>query len=81
MTAPSLTTVEAARDALVDVPDVESVALLPAGKHRPGTRRVSIVLPPGYDRVPPRVLRCVAEHDLGVADVSRQGEQLIVAAV
>ena len=79
MTQPNHATVVDARDALVTLPGVESAAILPATAGRP--RQVSIVLAPGYDRAPPRVLSALVDHDLGVADVSPQGDRLIVAAV
>lgn len=80
--SPALRTAEAAKDALAELPGVESVAIRPAGDHEYGERRlVSIVTPAQYDRVPPRILRCLTEYDLGVADVSTQGEQYVIAAV
>ena len=35
---------------------------------------VSVLLLPGIDRVPPAVLRTLAQNDAGIADVSPQGE-------
>lgn len=45
-------------------------------------REIELVVGANYDRVPPRVLRPLVEHDFGVADVSPQsdGEWLIVRA-
>lgn len=45
-------------------------------------REIEIVVGPNYERVPPRVLRPLVEHDFGVADVSPQadGEWLLVRA-
>lgn len=44
---------------------------------------VEITVGPSYDRVPPRVLRTLAEHDLGIHDVTTRGEPVhhIVHAV
>lgn len=46
------------------------------------TRRLEVVVGPQYSRVPPRVLRVLADHDLGVESVTPQGdgEWLIVQA-
>jgi len=41
---------------------------------------VSVVIEPSEETVPPRVLGRLHEHDLGIADVSRQGTHLIVRA-
>lgn len=64
-----------ARAAVVDLPGVESAAVMPEGDGH--AERLSVVLPRGYDRVPPRVLRTLAEHDLGIADVTPQAEYLV----
>jgi hypothetical protein len=80
--APSRATVEAAKDDLADLNGVESVAIRPPLEHEYGTRRlVSVVVAGGRDRVPPRVLGTLHQYDLGIADVSPQGDRLIVAAV
>jgi len=34
---------------------------------------VEVVVGPGYERVPPRVLRTIADHDLGVRRTVPQG--------
>ena len=41
---------------------------------------VSVVLNAEIETAPPRVLRRLINHDLGVRDVSPQGEHLIVRA-
>jgi hypothetical protein len=35
---------------------------------------VELTVGPGYQRVPPRVLRCLGDHDLGIHDVTTRGD-------
>ena len=80
--APSRATVETAKRELADLDGVESVAIRPPLEHEYGNRRlVSVVLAGERHRVPPRVLATLHQYDLGIADVSPQGDRLIVAAV
>lgn len=46
-----------------------------------GRRVLEVVLLPGVDRVPPGVLRLLAEHDCGVQAVQPQGDYLVVEVV
>jgi hypothetical protein len=43
-------------------------------------RVIELVVAPEYERVPPRVLRRLTDHDCGVVDVSRQGTHRTVDA-
>jgi len=45
-----------------------------------GRSVVSVVIEPGEETVPPRVLGRLQEHGLGIADVSPQGTHLLVRA-
>ena len=80
--APSRATVETAKRQLADLDGVESVGVRAPLGHEYGNRRlVSVVLAGERHRVPPRVLATLHQYDLGIADVSPQGDRLIVAAV
>jgi hypothetical protein len=80
--APSRATVETAVEDLTHLPGVASVAIRAPPEHDHGHRFcVSVLFEPGHGRVPPRLCRAIARYDLGIADVSPQGDQLIVAAV
>ena len=80
--APSRATVETAKRELADLDGVESVGVRAPLGHEYGNRRlVSVVLAGERHRVPPRVLATLLQYDLGIADVSPQGDRLIVAAV
>jgi hypothetical protein len=35
----------------------------------------------GYDRVPPRVIRCLADHDCGIRAVTPQADWFIVIVI
>jgi len=61
-----------AADALVELPGVLSADVL---DRDPRTERpmLELTVGPGYVRVLSRVLRRIAEHDLGVCDVRPQG--------
>lgn len=50
---------------------------------RLGRPSIEIVIDPEYSRVPPRVLRKLAEHDLGLHDVAPRGmpRHFVVVAV
>lgn len=54
------------------MPDVTDVGVTAAPDDG---ERVEIVCGPDFERVPPRVLRVLADHDCGVRDVSRQGDR------
>lgn len=44
---------------------------------------IEIVIEPGYDRVPPHILRALAEQDCGLHDVSPRGapKHFVIVAV
>lgn len=53
---------------VLDRPDIDHTCL-------------EVHVPADYGRVPPRILRCIAEHDLGLRpelSSSRPGEQVLV---
>lgn len=76
MPAVSAEQLNAATLALQQVDGVETVDCLV------DERRLVVVVGPDYNRVPPRVLRPLLDHDLGVEDISPQsdGEWLFVRA-
>jgi len=49
-------------------------------RHRGEWRALELVLVPDVDRVPPGVLRALAECDCGISAVQPQGEFLIAVA-
>ena len=65
-------------DALRHLPGVADAAVVARAEY--DTAVVEVVIAEGYARVPPRVLRRLAEHDCGIVDVSRQGTQRVVTA-
>lgn len=72
---------ERTTDALADLPGVASATVRRDDPRYNTNHTIEAILPAGYDRVPPRVLRCFAEHDYGLADVSPQGARLVLAAI
>ena len=72
-----------ARDLKTDLKALPGVTAVTVSMSNPNVRErrtVRVTLDEGYFRVPPRVLRTLTERDLGVVDVSPQGEQRIVLA-
>jgi len=68
-------------DALRALPGVEHVAITHVDPRVSDRRSLEVTHAAGYERVPPRVLRTLAEHDCGVVDVTRQGEHPILLAI
>jgi len=60
-------------DALRALPGVRAVDVLDddARLDRPC---IEVVVGPGYERTPPRVLRAIAEYDFGVRSVTSRGQ-------
>jgi hypothetical protein len=72
-----------ARDLKTDLMGLPGVTAVTVSMSNPNVRErrtVRVTLDEGYFRVPPRVLRCLTERDLGVVDVSPQGDQRVVLA-
>jgi hypothetical protein len=67
---------EGAAEAAPDHPIVHDVRLVDR-RDVGGDRALEIVLERGVDRVPPGVLRPLADHDCGVTAVQPQGQYLI----
>jgi hypothetical protein len=65
---------------LMGLPGVEAVTVSMSNPNVRERRTVRVTLAEGYFRAPPRLIRCLAERDLGVVDVSRQGTQCVVLA-
>jgi len=59
-------------EALAALPGVVATDVLDRDP-RVGRPLLEVVVGPGYVRVPPRVLRAVAAHDLGIRRVAPQG--------
>jgi len=68
-------------DDLRALPGVEHVTITHADPRVDERRSLEVTHSAGYARVPPRVLRALAEHDCGVVDVTRQGEHPILLAI
>lgn len=58
---------------LLGLPGVVDVDVLTTDV-RTGTPTLEICVGPDFDRVPPRVLRTLAEFDLGIDDVTTRGD-------
>jgi len=69
-----------ARDALELLPGVVVVDVVAADPALGGPA-IEMSVGPKYDRVPPRVLRCLAAHDLGIRRVESIGDYCVVIAV
>lgn len=67
-------------DALRELPGVREVTITHADQRHDERRTVEVFLPEQYDRVPPRVMRALAEHDAGLADVTPQGGFVVAVA-
>jgi len=78
--APALPVVEEAADELLDVPVVHAVTVIKADSRYHGRATIRITLAEGVERVSPRILKRLYDHDLGVADVTPQGGFLTVIA-
>lgn len=70
---------EAAAEAVPEHPTVHDAHLVDRRNHD-GRRVLEIVLGPEVDRVPPGVLRSLADSDCGIEAVQQQGEFLIAVA-
>lgn len=82
MTDAAAQAVADARDALLELPGVHAVSITEWSERATHHQRaLEVTLNEGYHRAPPRVLRALTQHDLGIADVSPQGDRLVVAAV
>lgn len=73
----------AAKTTLAGVPGVIQVTLVETPNRAGQPAHLEVVCGPERERVPPRVLRILAECDCGIRDVSRQGDpaHYIVTAV
>jgi hypothetical protein len=83
MTTPEVSEREA-RDLKMDLQPLDGVIGVVISTSNPGVgerRSVRVTLAAGYIRVPPKVMRTLTDRDLGVADVSRQGDHLELLAV
>jgi hypothetical protein len=83
MTTPEVSEREA-RDLKMDLQPLDGVIGVVISTSNPGVgerRTVRVTLAAGYIRVPPKVMRTLTDRDLGVADVSRQGDHLELLAV
>ena len=72
-----------ARDLKTDLKALPGVVGVTVSTANPGVgerRTVRVTLAEGYFRVPPRVLRALTDRDLGIVDVSPQGDQRVVLA-
>ena len=65
---------------LMGLPGVEAVTVSMSNPNVRERRTVRVTLAEGYFRAPPRLIRCLADRDLGVVDVSPQGNQRVVLA-
>ncbi|WP_226041545.1 hypothetical protein [Natrinema sp. DC36] len=70
---------EAATEAVPSHPTVRDVRLVDRRDHG-GRRVLEIVLGPDVDRVPPGVLRALADADCGITTVQSQGAFLVAIA-
>lgn len=61
-----------AADDLEGLPGVRDASVL-EDDPRYGTHALGVTVGPEYDRTPPRVLRALADHDLGLAECNPQG--------
>jgi len=61
-------------DALAGLPGVVAADVLDRDP-RVDRPLLEVVVGPGYVRVPPRVLRAVAAHDLGIRRIAPQGTE------
>jgi hypothetical protein len=78
--APTAEQVDDCRMALAAEPVVSSVDTIRADDRHGGRTTLDIMLVSDLERVPPRVLRTIQSHDMGVADVTpRVGFLTIVA--
>lgn len=68
-------------DTLRSLPGVRSVAITHPDVRVDERRSLEVTIGEGYRRVPPRVIRVLAEHDCGVTDVSRQGDHPVLLAI
>jgi hypothetical protein len=78
--APALPLVEDAADACLAIDIVHATTVIHEDARYDGRRTVRLTLAEGVERVPPRVLKRLYDHDLGVADVTPQGGFLTVIA-
>lgn len=69
----------AAAESLAALPGVVAVDVI-AGDPALGGPVVELAVGPKYQRVPPRVLRTLAEHDLGIHEMDRSGDYYRVVA-
>jgi hypothetical protein len=65
---------------LMALPGVTAVTVSMSNPNLRERRTVRVTLDEGYFRIPPRILRTLTERDLGVVDVSPQGNQRVVLA-
>lgn len=68
--------IEQAVEAVPSHPTVHDARLVDRRDHG-GRRVLEIVLGPTVDRVPPGVLRTLADYDCGIGTVQSQGEYLV----
>ena len=74
----SRASLEAAAEHVAMLPGVVTSEVIDSDEYaRP---LVSVVVGTEYERVPPRILRRLTDHDCGIVDVSRQGTHRIVRA-
>ena len=66
--------------ALRELPGVREVTITHDDKRHDERRTVEVFLPEQYDRVPPRVLGALYDHDAGLADVTPQGGFVVAVA-
>lgn len=69
-------TIEECATARLDIESLPGVISVSVSQDDPRLDRnvLEITVAPGYDRVPPRVLRTLARHDFGIRDVTPRGE-------
>jgi len=72
---PEMVDVQQYRDVATALRGLPGVVAVDVMERDPRIQRplVEVVVGPGYERVPPRVLRTIADHDLGVRRTVPQG--------
>ena len=78
--APERSVLEHARDLLLEVPAVHAVTIIEDDERYHGRATLRLTLAEGIERVSPRILKLLCDHDLGVVDVTPQGGFLPVLA-
>jgi len=78
--APDAATVDAAAAACREFAIVVDAAVTHSDPRQGGRRTVEILLADDCVRVPPRVLKTLYDHDLGIADTTPQGGFLVAVA-